>query len=594
MATDDEFRALLDSALGASDPLSIPGVRDAIRKGNAQGSRAQCLAPEAETQSRADPSAPDDGRPVVRISVDLPRTVNEAERVLREDRSSGVYVRSGGLVAVIRDGARKVVGLARATGAPVIQPIPNARLLELLCRVAHFERAGQAPGEWVRCQPTARIVETLAARGEWDLPPIEAVIESPTLRPDGTVLDVAGYDPGTATLFDPGSAKFPPVPTTPTLDDARAAVDLILDVLADFPFVSGADKAAVVAALLTVVGRSAIRGPVPLFAIRATAPGSGKGLLAAVISTVATGRNPAVLTHSNEPEETRKRLLAIAMEGASIVLLDNVEGALGSSHLAAALTSEEVQDRVLGFNRTARAPWRAVILTTGNNTSFKGDLGRRVVPIDLDPRCENPEERTGFRHPDLIAHVRERRGELVAAALTILRAHVCADRPAHGCPRLGSFRGMGRRNPGAARLGRARRSGRHSDLGCGKKGDDDRERIEALFAAWSEAFGSNHRTLADAIAADDKGKATFPAVRDALSAFDTKGTPDKPNPRSIAAGVGRILRRVIDGRRLEKADEKGHGGRALYRLATMDDVEPGRIGRIGEVSSSFRARGSSS
>ena len=51
-------------------------------------------------------------------------------------------------------------------------------------------------------------------------------------------------------------------------------------------------------------------------------------------------------------------------------------------------------------------------------------MARRVVPIDLDARMENPEDRHGFRHPRLIEHVRQRRGECFIAALTVLKGFI--------------------------------------------------------------------------------------------------------------------------------------------------------------------------
>src|SRR5262249_12905807 len=50
----------------------------------------------------------------------------------------------------------------------------------------------------------------------------------------------------------------------------------------------------------------------------------------------------------------------------------------------------------------------------------------------------------GFRHPDLLAWVREQRPRLVVAALTILRAYFVAGRPDMGCKRWGSFEAWSR------------------------------------------------------------------------------------------------------------------------------------------------------
>ena len=74
-----------------------------------------------------------------------------------------------------------------------------------------------------------------------------------------------------------------------------------------------------------------------------------------------------------------------------------------------------------------------------DGTTFSSTVARRVVPIDLDSRMENPEDRHGFRHPRLIEHVRQRRGECFTAALTVLKGFIQAGRPTHGGPRMGSF-----------------------------------------------------------------------------------------------------------------------------------------------------------
>ena len=229
------------------------------------------------------------------------------------------------------------------------------------------------------------------------------------------------------------------MPDAPTQDEWEAAVTVLLDPLFDFPFRASCDRAAAVAAILSLVARHAIAGPVPLFTPRSPAPGTGKTLLADVVAIVGTGRSAARMTAGDDDGESRKLILAVALEGAPVVLLDNVDKRLGSHALAAALTADTWADRLLGVSELVTAPLRAVWLATGNNLVFRGDLGRRVVPVDLDADMENPEERDRFRHADLRAWVEGRRPELVSAALTVLRAYHLAGRPAHGAHPMGSF-----------------------------------------------------------------------------------------------------------------------------------------------------------
>jgi hypothetical protein len=77
--------------------------------------------------------------------------------------------------------------------------------------------------------------------------------------------------------------------------------------------------------------------------------------------------------------------------------------------------------------------------SSGNNLAVGGDLIRRVYRCRLDAESSQPWRRTGFRHPELRKHVREHRGELLAALLTIARSWFVAGQPAPSTPILGSY-----------------------------------------------------------------------------------------------------------------------------------------------------------
>jgi putative DNA primase/helicase len=91
---------------------------------------------------------------------------------------------------------------------------------------------------------------------------------------------------------------------------------------------------------------------------------------------------------------------------------------------------------------TAELPMFTVWYATGNNLRLRGDVLRRVIPCRLEPGEERPEERRDFTiEGDLLAHVRRERPRLVAAALTLLKAHALAGRPRGDLAPLGSFEG---------------------------------------------------------------------------------------------------------------------------------------------------------
>src|SRR5262249_19791240 len=76
---------------------------------------------------------------------------------------------------------------------------------------------------------------------------------------------------------------------------------------------------------------------------------------------------------------------------------------------------------------------------TGNNVELRGDIPRRVVPCRLETAEEHPEERTGFKYPNLLEHVGAERPRLVCAGLTILRAYFAAGRPRQELTTFGSY-----------------------------------------------------------------------------------------------------------------------------------------------------------
>jgi len=56
----------------------------------------------------------------------------------------------------------------------------------------------------------------LAANTMWKFPKLQGVVDAPTLRSDGTVLDRRGYDDATGIYYDPGDTWFPPITANPT------------------------------------------------------------------------------------------------------------------------------------------------------------------------------------------------------------------------------------------------------------------------------------------------------------------------------------------------------------------------------------------
>ncbi len=275
--------------------------------------------------------------------------------------------------------------------------------------------------------------------GSWPgLQPLFGIVTSPVLRKDGSVLQSAGYDKASG-LYADFRDSFPEIPDYPTAEIVSKAKEDLLDLVGDFPFACDSHRSAWLASLLTPLACEAYRGTVgPLFLIDANVRGSGKSRLADMVSIIVTGQSASRTAVTNNDEEMRKRISSWIMDGARLVLLDNVTS-LGGPVLDAAITGEIWRDRVLGSNSVMEGAMRMTWYASGNNVELLGDMPRRVCPIRLESPLEKPELRTDFKYPNLLQHVRKHRAALLTAALTLLRAYIAAGRPSLGLPPLGSF-----------------------------------------------------------------------------------------------------------------------------------------------------------
>jgi hypothetical protein len=216
-------------------------------------------------------------------------------------------------------------------------------------------------------------------------------------------------------------------------------MNLLHEMLGDFPFENDASLANMLGLLMTPCIRLAIDGQVPLALIDAPQAGTGKSLLASLVAEIATGGAAAMMNAPHEEEEWRKAITATLMGDNNIVTYDNLQSVLQSPQLAMALTAPRWKDRILGVSQTITVPQKCTWIATGNNIRLGGDLPRRCYWIRLDSRMSRPWTRTGFRHTELIRWVREHRGDLLAALLTLARAWFAAGQPPADVPTLGSF-----------------------------------------------------------------------------------------------------------------------------------------------------------
>ena len=341
-----------------------------------------------------------------------------------------LYVRQSELVRIVR----------KEDGTPAIEALSDPALKDVLAHTMNFVKIGHKGP--IHIAPPDDIVRNITARPSWPFRPLEAIIEFPVFRPDGTLILQPGYDTTTRLYYAPNPRLvIPPIADYPTDEQIVEAISLIDEVIGEFPYQDTASHANAHGLLLTPIIRQSISGHVPLALLDATRPGTGKTLLAETVAMITTGRKAAMMAAPfNDDNEWRKRIASTLSDGATIIVIDNVHGKLQSSALDLALTSHTMQERILGQSKNGVYAQRATWMATGNNIQLGGDMPRRSYWIRMDAYTAKPWMRGGFRH-NLEEWIPVHRGELIAALLTLARAWFAAGRPApkKPLPRMGSF-----------------------------------------------------------------------------------------------------------------------------------------------------------
>ena len=110
--------------------------------------------------------------------------------------------------------------------------------------IAQFMKRNKK-GDLIACDMPKRLALTLKARLlDLKFPVIAAIANTPSISPNGELIDRPGFDPETGVLYDPLEVAFPRVPDLPTESEIKAALDRLLLTLhtLDNDFVAPEDK----------------------------------------------------------------------------------------------------------------------------------------------------------------------------------------------------------------------------------------------------------------------------------------------------------------------------------------------------------------
>lgn len=396
--------------------------------------------------------------------------------------------------------------------------------------VRDMPKGGQAVA-----MPPERIIRTITSMPDKHLPKLERVSYTPFFAPSGRLVTEPGYDEESRTFYAPDpNVSIPEIPEEPSKAEVEKAMSLIADdLLVDFPFASEADRTHAFALLLLPFVRDLIHGSTPLHDIEAPTPGSGKGLLMKTLLMPGVGPKQSVMSAATDDDEWQKRLLAFLRDSPQAIVIDNVNTKIDSGALCTVLTEPVYASRLLGQSMWVALPVRCMWVLTGNNPQFSGEVSRRCLRIRLDPHVERPEERSGFRHADLATWTKDHRGELIAAACTLVRSWVNAGMP-RSAESWGSFEEW------VAIMG-----GILAHLGLGSFLGNRREFVESADeegAAWEQLV-----TLLDSASVQASGlTASWSSAQIAAMVEDAGVSIDLGNTTNRALAMGRLLSKQRD------------------------------------------------
>jgi len=365
----------------------------------------------------------------------------EAMRAIRA--MDTVYVRDSHLVDIVHEDGFDRHGERRR---PWVRNTTLAYLKSRLnSEVFWYTMAGRGEeAHKVRCRADGETVKAILAAGSYpDVPRLEAIVYSPVLRADGTILQRPGYDEATGLVYLP-EMDFGTIKEHPEPIHCSNALACLLEIIADFPFVLGKEdqcRAVWLSAVLTRFCRFAYSGLAPMFCVSAAEAGSGKGKLVDTICVIGDGKPVECVTFTGDVSEDDRVILSKLVDGAHAVSLDNIPSGLelASSAYEMMLTAQSFSGREIGTSKNKRIKLGDTMwFATGNHLKIGGDMPRRTLLMEILDRSGKPTQRA-VKRGDLVAHCKWDRARLVRAAMTLLSGYVAAGRPYRELPTFASF-----------------------------------------------------------------------------------------------------------------------------------------------------------
>jgi len=339
--------------------------------------------------------------------------------------------------------------------------------------------------------------------------------------------------------------------------DCEVIHNVLHDLVVDFPFKTAADCENFFGLLLTPLVAPAIDGNRPMHLLNAPLERTGKSkLVNEVFGGVITGRDTPSMQITDREEEREKRILAMLLQGETLMHLDNLPAYIDSPALASLLTTSCFLGRILGFSRNVSLPNNLTIVGTGNNVQASGEIAKRVVPIMIEPTDAHPEARTDFQHADIRAYVRRQRRIVLECLLGLVENWLAAGRPAHP-NRLGGFENWSETVGGILQVN-GLREWRTNEGQWRRQANPRGEEMETFVELWHEAHGAAEVTAMELMeVAEQNGVFGYVFTRNGLPAQ--------------GAVFGKLLARYVDAPIKAWRIRQRKTRKALYRLEAIHE-----------------------
>lgn len=466
-----------------------------------------------------------------------------------------------------------ILGIIEASGENTYSWIPAEKrhVIGILSRIADFVRIQEKKTRFLANPPIWIAEDILTSQNLQDFPEVKLIIQHPFFW-NGEIIDAPGLHKPSGFFRIPATYIDIAVPETP-----KDALAVLVDILEDVPFAEEADLENAISIPLTMIIRSSFPAGemVPLAAINAASPGTGKSALAKILLIPMLGSLPAATSLSDDKEELRKSVFTTLLEAKNYALFDNLDPKkpLDSGQLASLISEPVHTGRILGGNSSGTFANLMTCMYTGNNVEASSELVDRGFLVQLESPAERSSDRD-FKHKEIFQYVLDNRPKILGAFVHLVKNWIEKD-----CPMSKHRHRMQYWARTIGGIMEANNFGKHfleNMMQFRRQADTESPLWAKAFTAIYEQFGEDPFTIADIFTIISYKKSYYhrshhiPAEGENLLGGLYKDVPQSDPSR--ATRVGMLLKTRVGQtlNNLKLTEAESYGSRKRYQLEKIN------------------------